>query len=105
LCPAEIAEARYGLDVLERSLNLPPDPTHRGGAGLKTRYRARGSAVLSVGMSRATQPVWSADGRPGGTNTLSVKAANGKAEALRFASGYPLGTDDEVAIISAYGGG
>ena len=104
LCPAEIAEARYGVDVVERSLNLPADPNHRGGAGLKTRYRVRCPATLSVGMSRSSQPVWSANGQQGGTNGLFVDRAGQPPETLRFASGYALQAEDEISITSAYGG-
>ena len=42
-CPAEIAEARYGLDVLRLALNPTPggEGKWRGGKGIRLEYRAR----------------------------------------------------------------
>ena len=104
LCPAEVAEARYGLEVAERALNLPPDRAHKGGPGMRTRYRATAPAMLSVGLSHGTEPVWSLGHRPGGTNGLTVHHTDGGSEALQFASGKALDTGDEVEIVTAYGG-
>lgn len=104
LCPAEVAEARYGLEVAERSLNVPPDPAHNGGPGVRTRYRATAPATLSVGLSHGVEPVWSLTDRPGGTNGLTVHRIGGGSEHLTFASGNMLVEGDEVEIVTAFGG-
>lgn len=104
MCPAEVAEARYGLEVVERCMNAPPDPSHRGGPGLTTRYRVRKSALLSVGFSHGKTPVWSMSDQPGGRNALTIKRASGAFERLGFASGVGLDTGDEILISSAFGG-
>jgi N-methylhydantoinase B len=107
-CPVEIAEARYGLDVLEKSLGADPQTTggHPGGRGVRTRYALRAPAVLSAGLSHATVPVWShAGGSGGGRNRLCVRRANGDETSHRFVSGLALAPGDEVEIETATGGG
>ncbi len=106
-CPVEIAEARYGLEVVEKRLNpAPPAPhCHVGGPGIVTRYRLRAPAVLSAGLSHAKVPVWShGDAPPGGVNSLRIETAAGEVETYRFVSGYALQPGDSVEISTASGG-
>lgn len=106
-CPVEIAEARYGFEVLEKKLN--PAPTlageHQGGAGLILKYRMRNNATLSTGYSHARVPVWSRpDASAGGLNRLTVTTENGDTCAYHMASGVQLHTGDVVELVTAYGG-
>ncbi len=106
-CPVEICEARYGLDVLYKSLGKANNHavTYRGGRGVSLAYRLRSDAVLSVGYTRNRIPVWSGDGAPsGGFNTVMVTGINGDTSSLNFASGYPLRAGDTVSIDTAFGG-
>lgn len=106
-CPAEIAEARYGLEVAEVSLLPAPDAPRgsSGGPGLRKRYCLAAPARLSVGYSHAKVPVWSADGEePGGLNSLHVVTAAGTSSSYRFASDVILDVGDEVVIETAFGG-
>lgn len=106
-CPVEIAEARYGFDVLEKTLTDRPErPAEMpGGRGVRIRYGLRGPATLSVGLSHGVEPVWSLGGAgPGGLNSLVVERAGVGADGFRYASGVELETGDIVVIESAYGG-
>ncbi|MEP3034696.1 MAG: hydantoinase B/oxoprolinase family protein, partial [Pseudoruegeria sp.] len=70
-CPVEIAEARYGFVVKEKSLSFGLDIADEfpGGAGVKIAYLLRSEATLSVGYSHANVPVWSVNnGSDGGKN-------------------------------------
>ena len=106
-CPIEIAEARYGIEVLEKRLTFGPELSgeHSGGAGVFIRYQLRNSAVLSTGYSHGIVPVWSLKGaRSGGVNQLSVHTAQGVSVTYRAASGVQLKTGDIVEISTAVGG-
>jgi N-methylhydantoinase B len=106
-CPIEIAEARYGFDVVEYALN-PAESAHHatsGGAGVTKRYRMRAPAVLSAGFSHSVEPVWSqSEAPPSGTNSLRVNRVDGTHEAHAFVSGLALEAGDEVQIVTAPGG-
>ena len=106
-CPVVIGEARYGLEVMETSL-LPASAVagcHAGGPGLRKRYRLRGAASISAGLSHGEVPVWSAAGcPPGGTNSLRVDRPDGSGSTHRFVSGLALGAGDVVTLDTAHGG-
>lgn len=105
-CPAEIAEARYGLEVVERRLNVAPEPCegHSGGPGVTLRYRLTSQAILSAGLSHETEPIWSLTTKPGGRNFLTV-FKNGKVpKNYAFVSGLQLHRGDEIVIETAFGG-
>ena len=107
-CPAEIAEARYGVEVVRKALvdEAGGAGRHRGGRGIGTVYRLRAPAVLSVGCGRSRVAVWgSSGGKPGGCNRLGVIRARGSRETHAFASGVPLEPGDEVHVTTASGGG
>ena len=106
-CPVEIAEARYGFDVVEKSLaradNLANE--YQGGAGVKIKYRMRNRGILSTGYSHAKVPVWSGPkSSPGGLNRLTVKSADGKTCTYHMDSGVQLSTGDVVEVETAFGG-
>lgn len=107
-CPAEICEARYGIEVGHRRLNEGAEGRglNRGGRGLSASYRLRANAVLSAGYSRNRQPAWGLNGgETGGTNGLTVVRTDGRRQELAFASGVTLEPGDEVLITTANGGG
>ncbi len=106
-CPVEIAEARYGFEVLEKSLSFGPDEPeeHTGGAGVRVVYRMRNVATLSVGYSHANIPVWSSqNATAGGKNKLSICSADGTSTIYHFASDFKLHSGDRVVVETAYGG-
>lgn len=103
-CPVEIAEARYGFEVLDKELAFAPHGN--GGAGLTTRYQMRAPAVLSAGLSHAKVPVWSTcEDAQGGCNALRITTLDGHETSHAFVSGYPLQVGDLVTIRTAFGGG
>lgn len=106
-CPVEICEARYGLNVVHKSLIDRPklDTGHTGGRGVSVLYETRGKATLSVGYTRAEVPVWSLNDKPsGGKNAMHVIRKSGKQEYHRFVSGEVLEPGDCVLIETACGG-
>lgn len=106
-CPVEIAEARYGLEILEKSLNAIQDKAgyHSGGRGLTIIYQLRHEAMLSVGMSHARLPVWSSGGVPnGGINSLTVQTPEGAQQQYAYCSGLNLDKGSKITIKSANGG-
>ncbi|MEM7320867.1 MAG: hydantoinase B/oxoprolinase family protein, partial [Pseudomonadota bacterium] len=106
-CPVEIAEARYGFEVLEKSLNMAPDLQghNRGGHGVTTRYRMRATAVASSGFSHATVPVWGqGSAGSGGINRFRLRRATGAETDFTLVSGLQLQPGDEIEIQTAFGG-
>ena len=106
-CPAEIAEARYGLEVVQRALNVAPihPGMHPGGHGVITRYRIHGGARLSAGFSHHTCPVWGLEGAAdGGLNRLQLYRGGRTHIQPAFVSGVELQRGDEIEITTAFGG-
>jgi len=106
-CPVEIAEARYGFDVLEKKLVFGPSQPNEfaGGAGVQLSYQMRNEAMLSTGYSHAQVPVWSYKGAlNGGCNKLTVHFENGTSKTYHLASGVQLKCNDIVELSSAFGG-
>lgn len=106
-CPVEIAEARYGVDIISKSLSYPPssDTEYTGGPGIRTEYQLRAAATLSSGLSHSQVPVWSLDGSSnGGVNSLSIQRKHGGQDTYQTVSGIQLEPQDRVTIQTAYGG-
>lgn len=106
-CPVEICEARYGLDVIHKSLATrhENDANNKGGHGVSLLYELRAAATLSVGYTRAIKPVWSLNkSDPGGRNSMHIIRADGKREKHQFASDLHLNSGDRVLIETASGG-
>jgi N-methylhydantoinase B len=108
-CPAEIAEARYGLDVLKLALNpiQGGDGSWRGGKGLRVEYRARAdNNFLTVGYSRSRILPWGVAGGGEGTgNYVDVIRTSGETSRHAFATGVVLNTGDVVQINTGNGAG
>ena len=62
-CPAEVAEARYGLYVDRLALDVGPggEGEHRGGKGIVLEYRIRSNGCfLTCAYTRNRHPPWAA---------------------------------------------
>jgi len=107
-CPAEISEARYGIDVDRVALNATPggEGQWRGGRGLEITYRMRGTGQLSVGYSRSVVPPWGlAGGGSGSVNFVEVHKVSGDAIRYSSKSGILLDKGDIIKIRTGSGGG
>lgn len=108
-CPAEIAEARYGMFVDQVALNPEPggEGQWRGGKGIEVHYRVRGdNNFLSLGYTRSRMPPWGqAGGRDGSLNYVELVRTDGRRERYAFATNVVVNTDDVIRIVTANGGG
>jgi len=108
-CPAEIAEARYGMFVDQVALNTEPggEGQWRGGKGIEVHYRARGdNNFLSLGYTRSTMPPWGANGgKDGSLNYVELVRTDGRKERYAFATNVVVNTNDVIRIVTANGGG
>ncbi len=108
-CPAEVAEARYGLVVESMALNPEQggEGQWRGGKGIETRYRARADRnFLTVGYTRSRVAPWGLNGgRDGTANYVEVIRANGERARHAFASGIRLDAGDVVRVVTGNGAG
>ena len=108
-CPAEIAEARYGLSVGRMSLNPEPggEGQWRGGRGILTEYRARADGnFLTLGYTRSRIPPWGvAGGHDGTLNHVDVLRQDGRHERHSLATGIQLDRGDLIRIVTGHGAG
>jgi N-methylhydantoinase B len=108
-CPAEVAEARYGVTVDHLGFHSEDGGAglHRGGNGLRIDYRIRSdNAWLMVAYTRDRIPPWPlAGGHPGSPNHVIIRRASGDRERHSVVSGLTLNTDDVIQIMSATGAG
>lgn len=108
-CPAEVAEARYGLGVDQVALNAEPggEGQWRGGKGIEVHYRVRAdNNFLSVGYTRARIPPWGvAGGRDGSVNYVEVLRTDGSRQRLAFATNVAVNRGDVIRIVTGNGGG
>jgi N-methylhydantoinase B len=108
-CPAEVAEARYGVTVDYLSFHDEDGGAglYRGGKGVRIDYRIRSdNAWLTVAYTRDKIPPWPLEGGlPGSPNHIVIRRANGDKERYSVISGITLNTDDVIQIMSATGAG
>jgi len=108
-CPAEIAEARYGLSVDQLALNEEPggEGQWRGGKGIEMHYRVRRDQnFLSYGYTRSRIAPWGVGGgRDGSTNYVEVLRKDGTRSRGSFATNIELNKDDVIRIVTGSGGG
>jgi N-methylhydantoinase B len=108
-CPAEVAEARYGLTVDQMALNMAPggEGTWRGGKGIETHYRVRAdNNFLSVGYTRSRIPPWGvAGGNDGTPNFVEVLRSGKPTERYAFGTNIVVNTGDVIRIVTGVGGG
>lgn len=108
-CPAEVAEARYGVTVDFLSFHDEDGGAglHRGGKGVRIDYRIRSdNAWLTAAYTRDKIPPWPLEGgQPGSPNHFVIRRANGETERYAVASGLSLNTDDVIQVMTATGAG
>ena len=108
-CPAEINEARNGLQVDRLELN--PDPggegRYRGGKGIRMDYRIRTEeGFATCFFTRSKFPPWGlAGGNDGSPNYMEVIRKDGTVERQSAVTGLRLNRDDVVRIVTGNGGG
>jgi N-methylhydantoinase B len=108
-CPAEVAEARYGVtvDYLSFHDDEGGEGMHRGGKGVRIDYRIRSdNAWLTVAYTRSKVLPWPLNGgRPGSANYILIERTNGKTERYAVVSGLTLNTDDVIHVMTGTGAG
>lgn len=108
-CPAEVAEARYGVTVDYLSFHNEEggDGLHRGGKGVRIDYRIKSdNAWLTVAYTRSRVPPWPlAGGCPGSPNHVLIVRANGETKRYSVVSGLTLNTDDVIRVMTGTGAG
>lgn len=108
-CPAEVAEARYGLyvDRLALSEESGGAGRFRGGKGVVLEYRVRSDGCfLTASYSRNKHRPWSSrGGQEGSPNQIEVLRADGRKETYAVVSGLAVNRDDVIRITTANGGG
>jgi len=108
-CPAEVAEARYGVTVDYLSFHDEDGGAgfHRGGKGVRIDYRIKSdNAWLTVAYTRSKVPPWPLKGgQPGSPNYIEIERANGEKERYSVTTGLTLNTDDVIRVMTATGAG
>jgi N-methylhydantoinase B len=108
-CPAEVAEARYGLFVERLELSSAPggEGRRRGGKGILLEYRVRGDGCfLTCAYTRSAHRPWGqAGGGDGSPNFVEVVRVAGGAERFAVATTLPLNEGDLIRIHTGNGGG
>jgi len=108
-CPAEVAEARYGLYVDQLALNGEEggEGEFRGGKGIVLDYRVRSDGCfLTCSYTRSRHPPWPlAGGRPGSPNYVEVLRASGVAERYAVVTALEVNEGDVIRIHTGNGAG
>jgi N-methylhydantoinase B len=108
-CPAEVAEARYGVTVDYLSFHNQDGGAglHRGGKGVRIDYRIKSdNAWLTVAYTRDKVPPWPLKGgQLGSPNHILIERANGETERYAVVSGLTLNTDDVIRVMTGTGAG
>jgi N-methylhydantoinase B len=108
-CPAEVAEARYGLyvDRLALSEEAGGAGKFRGGKGVVLEYRVRSdNCYLTAAYSRSKHRPWSATGGgEGSANRIEIIRTNGQREHHAVVNALLLNRGDVIRIVTANGGG
>ena len=108
-CPAEVAEARYGLFVDRLALNDEPggEGEHRGGKGIVLDYRVRSNGCFfTCAYTRNQHRPWAlAGGREGSPNYAEVIRTDGTVEAYAVVTALEVNEGDVIRIHTGNGGG
>jgi N-methylhydantoinase B len=108
-CPAEVAEARYGLYVERLALDDGPggEGRHRGGRGILLDYRVRSDdCFFTCAYTRDRHPPWALDGgREGAPNFVEVIRASGGVERHSVVTALTVNEGDVIRIHTGSGGG
>ncbi len=108
-CPAEVAEARYGLYVDRIALNDAPggEGEHRGGKGIVVEYRVRSNGCFfTCAYTRNVHKPWAqAGGLEGSPNYAEVIRPDGSSETFAVVTALPVNEGDVIRIHTGNGGG
>jgi N-methylhydantoinase B len=108
-CPAEIAEARYGLFVEQLALSPAEGGAgeHRGGKGIVLDYRVRSDGLFfTCAYTRSVQRPWPLEGGcEGSRNYVELIRRGGTREEHAIATALELNEGDLIRIHTANGGG
>jgi N-methylhydantoinase B len=108
-CPAEVAEARYGLYVDRLELNTAPggEGRHRGGHGILVDYRVRSdNCFFTCAYTRNVHKPWAqAGGNEGAPNYAEVIRRDGSVEEYAVVTALRVDADDVIRIRTGSGGG
>src|SRR5947208_8214724 len=108
-CPAEVAEARYGLHVDRLALNDEPggEGEHCGGKGIVVEYRVRANGCFfTCAYTRNVQKPWAmAGGLEGAPNYAEVVRADGSVERFAVVTALQVNEGDVIRIHTGSGGG
>ena len=108
-CPAEVAEARYGLYVDRLTLNdeVGGEGEHRGGRGIVLDYRVRSDGCFfTCAYTRNRHPPWGLTGGcDGSPNYAQVIRVDGSVETYAVVTALEVNEGDVIRIRTASGGG
>jgi len=108
-CPAEVAEARYGLYVDRLTLNEAPggEGQHRGGKGIVLDYRVRANGCFfTCAYTRHRHLPWPlTGGREGSPNYAEVIRRDGSIEQYAVVTALEVNEGDVIRIHTGNGGG
>ncbi len=108
-CPAEVAEARYGVTVEYLGFHDEESGAglHRGGKGVRIDYRIRADgAWLTAAYTRSKVPPWPLEGgQAGSSNHIVIRRADGRRERYSVVSNMTLNKRDVIQIMTATGAG
>jgi N-methylhydantoinase B len=108
-CPAEVAEARYGLYVEQLALNDEPggEGEYRGGKGIVLDYRVRSNGCFfTCAYTRNKHLPWPLhSGREGSPNYAEVIRSDGNVEEYAVVTALDVNEDDVIRIHTGDGGG
>jgi N-methylhydantoinase B len=108
-CPAEVAEARYGLFVDRLALNSADggEGRFRGGKGIVLEYRVRSNGCfLTVAYTRSKNLPWPlAGGQEGSGNYVEVIRPDGTVEPYAVVTALTVNEGDVIRIFTGNGAG
>jgi N-methylhydantoinase B len=108
-CPAEVAEARYGVTVDYLSFHDEDGGAglHRGGKGVRIDYRMRSdNAWLTVAYTRSKVLPWPLKGGcEGSPNHIEIVRSNGGIEDYSVVSGLTVNAGEVIRVLTATGAG
>jgi N-methylhydantoinase B len=108
-CPAEVAEARYGLYVEQLALSDDPGGAgeHRGGRGIVLDYLVRSDNTwFTCAYTRSKHRPWALDGGvEGSANYVEVMRTDGSCEEHAVVTALRVNEGDVIRIHTGNGGG
>ncbi len=108
-CPAEVAEARYGLYVEQLAFGDGPggEGEHRGGKGIVLDYRVRADGCFfTCAYTRNKHKPWALHGgREGSPNYAEVIRRDGSVEQYAVVTAVEVNEGDIIRIHTGSGGG